>query len=196
MRKFLTVIFCAMLAVVAEAQITAPVVEEKPETDMKYMEGAVPEVNGEVILTRTIDLPEGLSQQEAVSRADAWLTRITKDERMLYNQRLPQDQSNVLMHSYSMELTFSKSFISHDFTQMSFVLVVTVEGRKARLDMRHIVYKYRENDKDNRYMAEEMITDKYALNKKHTKLVFGYKKFRMKTIDLMDELAVSLRSVY
>ena len=48
----------------------------------------------------------------------------------------------------------------------------------------------------NTLLAEEMIVDKYALNKKKTKLIFGFKKFRMKTIDLLDELQISLQNEF
>jgi hypothetical protein len=178
------------------AQITAPVVEEKSETDIRYMAGAVPEVNGKVVLTRTVEVPAGLTQQEVMNRVDAWLVRCTKDERMHYNQRLPIAADNELQHSYSMELTFSKSFLAHDFAELAYVLAVRYEGGQLIMEMSHINYKYNENNKLNKYTAEEMIVDKYALNKKKTKLIFGFKKFRMKTIDLLDELQISLQNEF
>ena len=196
MKKLLTLLVAFITLVTATAQITAPVIEETPETDSKYMAGAIPEINGKVILTRTVEVPEGLTLQEVMNRVDSWLIRCTKDERMHFNQRLPQTADNELQHAYSLELTFSKSLLAHDFAEMAYVLAVRYTDGKIVLEMSHINYKYRENNKLNKYTAEEMIIDKYALNKKKTKLIFGFKKFRMKTIDLLDELQISLQNEF
>ena len=196
MKKLFTILMACATMSTSIAQITAPVIEEKSETDSRYMAGAVPEVNGKVVLTRTVEVPVGLTQQEVMNRVDAWLVRCTKDERMHYNQRLPQAADNELQHSYSMELTFSKSFLAHDFAELAYVLAVRYEGGQLIMEMSHINYKYNENNKLTKYTAEEMIIDKYALNKKKTKLIFGFKKFRMKTIDLLDELQVSLQNEF
>ena len=196
MKKLFTILLACATMSTSIAQITAPVIEEKSETDIRYMAGAVPEVNGKVVLTRTIEVPAGLTQQEVMNRVDAWLVRCTKDERMHYNQRLPKAADNELQHSYSMELTFSKSFLAHDFAELAYVLAVRYEGGQLIMEMSHINYKYNENNKLNKYTAEEMIVDKYALNKKKTKLIFGFKKFRMKTIDLLDELQISLQNEF
>ena len=196
MKKLLTLFVAFITLATATAQITAPVIEETPETDSKYMAGAIPEINGKVILTRTVEVPEGLTLQEVMNRVDSWLIRCTKDERMHYNQRLPLTADNELQHAYSLELTFSKSLLAHDFAEMAYVLAVRYTDGKIVLEMSHINYKYRENNKLNKYTAEEMIIDKYALNKKKTKLIFGFKKFRMKTIDLLDELQISLQNEF
>ena len=196
MKKLFTILLACATMSTSIAQITAPVIEEKSETDIRYMAGAVPEVNGKVVLTRTVEVPAGLTQQEVMNRVDAWLVRCTKNERMHYNQRLPKAADNELQHSYSMELTFSKSFLAHDFAELAYVLAVRYEGGQLIMEMSHINYKYNENNKLNKYTAEEMIVDKYALNKKKTKLIFGFKKFRMKTIDLLDELQVSLQNEF
>jgi len=196
MKKFVTLLVALATLSQVTAQITAPVIEESPETDAKYMAGAIPEVDGKVILTRTVEVPAGLTQQEVMNRVDSWLVRCTKDERMHYNQRLPQTADNELQHAYSLELTFSKTFLAHDFAEMAYVLAVRYTGSQLVMEMSHINYKYNENNKPIKYTAEEMIIDKYALNKKKTKLVFGFKKFRMKTIDLLDELQISLQNEF
>ena len=196
MKKIFTILIACATLTTSIAQITAPVIEEKSETDNRYMAGAVPEVDGKVVLTRTVDVPAGLTLQEVMNRVDAWLVRCTKDERMHYNQRLPKTADNELQHSYSMELTFSKSFLAHDFAEMAYVLAVRYDGGQIIMEMSHINYKYNENNKLNKYTAEEMIIDKYALNKKKTKLIYGFKKFRMKTIDLLDELQISLQNEF
>ena len=193
---FTTLLFALLSLNAATAQITSPVVEERPETDSKYMTGAVPERDGYVVLSRTIELPTGISKDEVMQRVSSWLDRCSKDERMHFAQRLPNPSDNEMQHTYSMELTFSKSVLAHDFCDITYVLAVRYEGTSLIMEMSRINYKYRENDRVNKYTAEEMITDKMALNKKKTKLIFGFKKFRIKTIDLIDELQISLQNEF
>lgn len=196
MKKFLFLLLSVFTITISSAQITAPVVEQKSETDAKYLVGAVPEVNGKVVFNREATLPEGMTTADAMDKIDQWLERCTKDERIRYTQRLPQDPifGNVIQQNLTMELTFSKSFLSHDFAEIIFILSVRVEEGKAKMEMSHIVYRYNEGGKMNRYNAEDLIIDKYALNKRKDKLVIGFKKFRIKTIDLFDELQVSLQT--
>ena len=52
--------------------------------------------------------------------------------------------------------------------------------------MTRISYDYDLSRKPTHYSAEEWITDKYAVNKKHTKLYPVSAKFRRKTIDRKD----------
>jgi colicin import membrane protein len=57
---------------------------------------------------------------------------------------------------------------------------------KADVKITHITYDYDLERKPVHYKAEEWITDKYAVNKKHTKLYPISAKFRRKTIDRKD----------
>lgn len=59
---------------------------------------------------------------------------------------------------------------------------------KCTLEVEKIRFNYREGKE--KYTAEEWITDKYALNKAQTKLVRGLAKWRRKTVDFVDELAL------
>lgn len=180
------------ITVSASAQITAPAIEQKPETDQKYLAGAVAERDGHVYLTRTLTIPAELTQQEVMQKLQGWMDRCMKDERISYHQNLPVASENELMHNVIMELTFSQSFISHDFANLMYLLHLTYTPGQVVMDIDHITYKYREADQENKYTADELISDHYAINKKG-RLVFGYKKFRIKTIDLVDELFTSLQ---
>ena len=181
---------------VSMAQITTPAVEVKPDTDPKYLEGAVPVVDGLVVFTRTVSLPKDISHKEVMTKMEAWLDRCMKDDRIHESVRLPDSNSNQLQQTCTMEVTFSKSFLSHDFTEMTYVLSLTAEKNQIVIEMSHIYYRYRTGDKMEKYKAEEWITDEVALNKKHTKMIYGFKKFRMKTIDMVDEFQASLQKEF
>lgn len=190
--------FLALMLAIAslgtiQAQITAPAVEARPDTDPKYLMGAVPVVDNHAVLFRTIEVNPELSEDKVMQIMDEWLLRCMKDERVRYNQRLEQPAAQIMQQMVALELTFSKSFIAHDFADLSYVLVLdaSVKG-KVVMSMERIAFKYNEGGKMTKYTAEELIADPIAINKKG-KIIYGYKKFRMKTIDLMDELAVSLQ---
>jgi hypothetical protein len=55
------------------------------------------------------------------------------------------------------------------------------------MEISRIRYQYGEDTK-TQYLAEEWITDEHAYNKKRGRLLHGSDKFRMKTIDLVDDL--------
>lgn len=87
-------------------------------------------------------------------------------------------------------IVFSSSFLSLDRTRILYQLSIETEPEKCKLEVSKIRYDYREGQE--RYNAEEWIVDKYALNKKKTKLVRGLAKWRRKTVDFVDDLGKEL----
>lgn len=192
MRRVIFSLLLLVTFIVAQAQISAPASTEKPDTDPKYLAGAVIDDNGEAVLRRTVALAPGRSQSEVMNMLDGWLIRCMNDQRVRHSVRLEQPAANELQQHCVMELTFSQALLAHDFADLSYVLVLKAESNQVVMEMHKISYKYRGGDKVQKYAAEDMITDKVALNKRQDKMVLGYKKFRMKTIDFMDELQASL----
>ena len=176
-----------------QAQITAPAVVSRSETDPHYLQGAVPVVEGYAVIERDITVSADLTPDQLNDRLSQWLDRCMKDERIRYYQRLEAKQPHTLQQSVSMEITFSKNFIAHDYADLAYVLTLdTHEPGHVRLLMSHIAYRYNDGDKMVKYTGEDIIADPIALNKKG-QIYRGYKKFRIKTIDLVDELAASLQ---
>ena len=62
------------------------------------------------------------------------------------------------------------------------------QPEKCEFRLEKIRYTYREGRDQEKYTAEEWITDEFALNTKQTKLVLGLAKWRRKTVDFADEL--------
>lgn len=191
------ILFALMLALASftgtQAQITAPAVESHPETDSRYLMGAVPTVDGHAQITRTVTVNAGFDHAKVMEMLDQWLERCMKDDRVRFNQRLEQPSADMQHHSICMEITFSKSFFSHDYADLSYVLILDAsQPGQVTMTMTRMAYRYNEGGKLTKYVAEELIADDIAINKKG-KIIFGYKKFRIKTIDLMDELATSLQ---
>jgi colicin import membrane protein len=72
--------------------------------------------------------------------------------------------------------------------------MITCKDGVAEVEMKHINYEY-EKDRPTGFKApaEELITDKYCLNKKGNKLNRITGKFRRKTVDRFEEIIEQLK---
>lgn len=193
--KHFFILFSLMLsALCCQAQITAPVeTEEKTEggVDPKYLRGAIAEIDGHVALIRRAALPVNADTADLWAKLQVWVDRCMNDKRILQHVDIESGEHEI-RRSIIQRLTFSRTFISLDQSDMSFLFTARLEADSLTLTMSHITYQYRENDKLQRWTGDNTISDRVALNKRGTKLIWGYKKFRTTTIDLMDEYFTSL----
>jgi colicin import membrane protein len=83
-------------------------------------------------------------------------------------------------------LVFKNAALSLDRTQFNYQVLVECKDGKADVRLTRITYDYDLERKPIHYQAEKWITDKYCVNKKHTKLYPISGKFRRKTIDRKD----------
>lgn len=190
-------LFCCLTlsALCCQAQITAqkPAEEEPSAVNPKYLAGAVTDIDGHIGLRRAVALPAQADTAVLWQKLQVWMSRCMNDGRILNHIDIDAPD-HVLRQSIVQRLTFSRTFLSLDQSDMSYLFSAQMKADSLVLTMTHITYKYRENDKDVRYTAEQQISDRVALNKKGNKLVWGYRKFRTHTIDLMDEFFESLRA--
>lgn len=164
----------------------APV--EKANPDAKYLEpNAVPEIDGKVCWQTVIEAP-GKSAQEIYDILKQQLIKMTQEPNQIKNSTLAVHDSinyelGAVFHEW---LVFKSAALSLDRTQFNFQLLITCTEGKADVRMTRITYDYDIERKPAHYTAEEWITDKYAVNKKHTKIYPVSGKFRRKTIDRKD----------
>lgn len=154
--------------------------------DSKYLGGAVPEVDGKVVFTKEFSIP-GMSQTEIYDRLSNWMdARLKANEN---NSRIVlSDKAKGQIIGIGDEwIVFSSTALSLDRTKIAYQLIVNCQPEKCVLEIGKIRFSYREGQE--KYIAEEWITDKYALNKDKTKLVRGLAKWRRKTVDFADDLA-------
>jgi colicin import membrane protein len=165
-------------------------VEEQPKDnpDAKYLEpNAVPEVDGQVMWQTTL-YAEGKTADEIYDILLKQLTKMVSEPNQIGPSTVVvQDREKhnlgAIFHEW---LVFKNVMFSLDRTQMTFQIHVTTTDGKADVIINHISYDYDVERKPLHYTAEEWITDKYAVNKKHTKLYPVSAKFRRKTIDRKD----------
>ena len=177
--KIASLLLCILISTMAQAQ-------ENPENkDARYLKGAVPEVDGKVVFTKEYSIP-GMAQDEVFDRMRQWMdTRLKEnqnDSRVLYANK----EKGQIVGTVDEWIVFSSSALALDRTRILAQLTVFCHPEACTFSVEKIRYIYREGE--DKYTAEEWITDKYALNKSKTKLVRGLAKWRRKTVDYMDHL--------
>lgn len=192
MKKLFIAILMAMPLIASAQDNTwerieqAQIVKENP--DAKYLvDGAVPVVDGVVCWQTTINAP-GKTAKQIYDILYKQMDKMVNEPNQIANSAIVQDDKEkhelgAIFHEW---LVFKNSTLSLDRTQLNFQLMVKYADGKADVKISHITYDYDLERKPVHYKAEEWITDKYAVNKKHTKLYPISAKFRRKTIDRKD----------
>lgn len=170
--------------------------QEEQEMDMsKYLEGAIVEKDGKVYFERSIKGPT-LSREHVYKTAYLWLEDHLDDEGvknpMIFENK---EEPNTWMASVPEHfLVFKKTMISVDRTFIKYRIRLTAGEESLKMEIWDITYEYYPGaaKEAERYTAEKCITDEYALDKTHTKLNRLTSKFRIKTIDMVDEYAKEL----
>ena len=180
--QFLFMLLCICLPATAFADAN-----KDKDDDSKYLAGAVPEVDGKVVFTKEFSIP-GMSQEEIFKRMQAWMeARLKKNantSRVVYTN----PEEGQIVGTGDEWIVFSSSALSLDRTKILYQLSVVCAPEKCTMEVEKIRFNYREGKE--KYTAEEWIVDKYALNKAKTKLVRGLAKWRRKTVDFVDDLAL------
>ena len=193
MKKILITLLMAMPLLAAAQDNTWERIETTPagstNPDAKYLvENAVPMVDGKVCWKTTINAP-GKSAQQVYDILLAQLNKMVNEENQLMERSKVaiQDQANHQLGATFHEwLVFKNTALSLDRTVLNFQLIVECSDGKADVQMTRVSYDYELERDPIHYTAEEWISDKYAVNKKRTKLLKLSAKFRRKTIDRKD----------
>ena len=160
----------------------------KPKVDVKYLKGAVPEVNGQVVFSTSIEAP-GKTADQVYDIMLQYMERLTKTTNQIQSQiASADDKKHEIVGAYQEWLVFKKALLSLDRTRFFYVPQVQCNDGRADVEMKRIRYLYEEERDPRHYRAEDWITDKEAVNKKNTKLLPISGKFRRKTIDRKDFL--------
>ena len=163
--------------------------------DQKYLEGAVPLVDGKVVFSKTFEAP-GKTAFQIYNIVGKYFQSITTEEKQINSQIVSADTTTYeIGASYEEWMQFKSNFLSLDRTHFYYTLQAVCQNGKVSVEMAHIRYLYDEYRKPQRLKAEEWIIDKETLNKKKTKLLPITGKFRRKTIDRKDEIFKNLENL-
>lgn len=163
-------------------------VKVKTKVDPKYLKGAVPEVNGQVVFSKHINVP-GKTASQIYDIMLQYMQRLTKTSNQIESRISTSDaQKHEIVGIYQEWLVFKNTAISLDRTRFFYALRAQCSDGAVDIEMMRIRYLYEEERTPQRMTAEEWITDKESVNKKNTKLLPMSGKFRRKTIDRKDFL--------
>lgn len=169
--------------------------EQKTNPDAKYLRGAVPEVDGKVVFSKTIEAP-GKSAADIFRTIRAYMQKMGREKNQINNQFLVNDSTKYeLGGNYEEWLVFKKTALVLDQTRFMYVLEAHCQDGKVVVTLSHIRYLYEEQRDPQRLKAEGWITDNDAVNKKNTKLYPRTGKFHRKTIDRKDFLFNKIESL-
>ncbi|MDR1884583.1 MAG: DUF4468 domain-containing protein [Prevotella sp.] len=182
MNKFFLISLCAIIPVLAYAQENA-----------KYLAGAAPEIDGKVVFSKSITVKDPVSEADLFNLMDKWAndnyvagSHKDLDNRVLLSNR---ERKEIACQGEKF-LVFKKSAFVLDQAKLTYRLVLNIREGKCEATVRYIKYEY--SDSKTPLTAEEMITDKIALNKKGDKLNGYYAKFRRQTIDTVNNIFNSI----
>ncbi len=156
----------------------------------KYLAGAVPVVDGKVVFTLDLDVPEK-NASEIYDIVYAFLDAQAKEDCQKEESGITlfNKTEHIIAARYSEWLQFRKSMVMLDQTEFNYTIIAYCADNHLKMTLERINYVYEENRPDGiRETAESWITDERALNKKKTKLAPLTGKFRRKTIDRKDQI--------
>ncbi len=180
-----------------KAEAKKATTKKKASVDAKYLEGAVPLVDGKVVWTTTVDCP-GVSAQQAYERAITFLKAFCKEKGKVHEKK-SQISSIAVVNSEDHQIgarihediVFVNKGLQYDCAILHYTLVVDCKtDGKCDITMNRMSYTYEEDRGGGTFPAEDMLSDENALNNDHSDIRrgAGFKKFRTKTIDSKDRL--------
>lgn len=167
-----------------------------------YLAGAVPVVNGKVVFGLDIDVP-GKSAGEIYDKVFEYMNNLTVDDNQNTKGEARSKIAIVNKNTHSIAakmyewLVFTNNFVMIDQTEFNYTLIATCTEGHLHVSLERISYTYEANRSTGFTLpAQEVITDKASLNKKKTKMVAPYGKFRRKTIDRKNEIFAGITNLF
>lgn len=165
-----------------------------------YMQGAVPEVNGKVEFNENFSAP-GKTKDQIYQQVLSWanLRFMPETERGVWNDDnyfknnefskvvSADKNTGVIVCQADENIVFTNKTLAKDYTRANYTLTIRVKDNGGEVTMNNIIYTYNLTENTERIAAEDWITDKEAISKKGG-LLKGAARFRIKTVDLKNEL--------
>lgn len=164
--------------------------KEKKVVDPKYLEGACPEVNGRIQWEQDYTV-SGKSAKQIYDSMLPFLQAFCKSNGMTdrSNVAVVNEEDHEIGAVLQEWIVFENKPLSLDRTKFNYQLIVKCFDGRCIATMRNMSYIYEEDRGGGQFPAEDMISDKEALNKdKDGFLKGGVRKFRTKTIDRKDQI--------
>lgn len=159
------------------------------QIDPKYGIGAVPEVDGRVVFSRSLDVP-GYTQEQIFQAMKLWAECYFVATQDLHSRVLISNQAEGQIVAQGQQyLVFTNKAFSLDRALVSYQMYINCADAKCDLSIKAIRYLYNTGaSKPETIMAEEQILDIHTFNKAKTKMIRATGKFRTHTIDMVEQV--------
>lgn len=158
--------------------------------DPKYLEGAISyNADGKIEFAMETDA-NGKTAQQIYDIVYQYMSQLTQgDNNIASRVALVNPNEHIIANTMDEWLVFSSSFISLDRSECKYQLVANISDNHLKLTLGRINYIYEANRATGfKEPAENVISDKVALNKKKNDLAKIFGKFRRLTIDRKDQI--------
>ena len=182
---------CLMVAMASEGQIVS-------KATLKYLEGAVPVVDGIVTYEEEIEFPLRSKDQVYAIVAEYIDSLVAQSEHEEYSRVTDRNADEGLVAASVAEyMYFKRGKWSTDFCHFRYQIIATCEEGKAVVKIWRINYVYDEERyaQNATYTAEEWITDENALKKGSNELKKQPGKFRKGTVDRVERIMADIAAL-
>ena len=158
--------------------------------DPKYLEGAITyNADGKIEFAMETDA-NGKTAQQIYDIVYQYMSQLTQgDNNIASRVALVNPNEHVIANTMDEWLVFSSSFISLDRSEFKYNIVANISDNHLKLTIGRITYIYEAGRSTGfKEAAENVISDKVALNKKKNDLAKIFGKFRRLTIDRKDQI--------
>ena len=150
-----------------------------------YLRGAVPETDGKVVFKKSFKVP-GVSCDSLIDITKTWVDEQKKPEDRRSANILIEDKKNgTIIARFKDKLVFKSSLLYIDQADIDYHINATCKDGGMDLEIMRIRYDYQ---KDERFYAEDIITDKASLDKEQKSIHKQSYKWRVKTIDFVNDI--------
>ena len=191
MKKILPLLIMLLTVSSASAQLFKG--RDKTLDKPEYQVGAVPEVIGKVVFEESF-AAKGDSK-EILDKAQLWIKKRFAGADVIKHNIYEDEKPGTIIVKAEEYITFKKkAFVLHR-TRITYFLDIEAKDNACTMRMYRITYWYDEEyEGGEHFTAEKYITDNEAFNKGKTKLLKKPGMFRVKTIDLKNQLAADLKN--
>lgn len=164
--------------------------------DPTYGFGKVPVKDGMVVFSDEITFnSEKISQEDVYGTLLQWAKgKFVKP--IVISAKVKDSAPGRISANIEDYITFKKTAIITDRSRINYDLSINVSSSVCSVTISNISYWYEEErDGGSRFTAEEWITDREAFNRQGTKMLKAAGKFRIKTIDLVNDLEKEIKDV-
>lgn len=200
----LAVVAFSMTATSAHAQLFLKKDYQGRQPQEVYVaQGAVPEKDGKVCFEKDIEV-FARTKAQILQSLQSWASYryMANTEQgkwsdanyfknLAYAQVYEYDaEAGIITCQGSEEMVFTNKTLSKDYCEVNYTLRLNVSDNHVHATLTDIEYTYNftSSTETQRMPAEKWITDSEALSKNGTEMLRGAARFRVKTIDLADEL--------